>query len=212
MSLLKDWECMTALLLEDARKYERALSDVQESALIEIILATVRQAVEGPPTGRGGIRKILSTKEKKIQMEDCAKITEHFIVVLPRLLAKYSLETEKVTNLLQISQYFDIERYSTGSFNKNVDALLREVKAIVLIHSNTNILETCSRIYSILSREELTIHNQVAFARTELVNELVEKLDQLLGIFWHKEDGVSAEEEGIQHLTSSLRQIAAFHK
>ncbi|ETE62852.1 Cohesin subunit SA-2, partial [Ophiophagus hannah] len=211
MSLLKDWECMTALLLEDAREYERALSDVQESALIEIILATVRQAVEGPPTGRGGIRKILSTKEKKIQMEDCAKITEHFIVVLPRLLAKYSLETEKVTNLLQISQYFDLERYSTGSFNKNVDALLREVKAIVLIHSNTNILETCSRIYSILSREELTIHNQVAFARDELVNELVEKLDQLLGIFWHKEDGVSAEEEGIQHLTSCLRQIAAFH-
>ncbi|KAG8137415.1 hypothetical protein E2320_004654 [Naja naja] len=211
MSLLKDWECMTALLLEDAREYERALSDVQESALIEIILATVRQAVEGPPTGRGGIRKILSTKEKKIQMEDCAKITEHFIVVLPRLLAKYSLETEKVTNLLQISQYFDLERYSTGSFNKNVDALLREVKAIVLIHSNTNILETCSKIYSILSREELTIHNQVAFARDELVNELVEKLDQLLGIFWQKEDGVSAEEEGIQHLTSSLRQIAAFH-
>uniref|UniRef100_A0A670XYY1 Cohesin subunit SA n=1 Tax=Pseudonaja textilis TaxID=8673 RepID=A0A670XYY1_PSETE len=186
MSLLKDWECMTALLLEDAREYEKALSDVQESALIEIILATVRQAVEGPPTGRGGIRKILSTKEKKIQMEDCAKITEHFIVVLPQLLAKYSLETEKVTNLLQISQYFDLERYNTGSFNKNIDALLREVKAIVLIHSNTNILETCSRIYSILSREELTIHNQVAFARTELANELVEKLDHLLSIFWHK--------------------------
>lgn len=35
-----------------------ALSDVQESALIEIILATVRQAVEGPPTGRGGIKKV----------------------------------------------------------------------------------------------------------------------------------------------------------
>ncbi|XP_058042644.1 cohesin subunit SA-2-like isoform X2 [Ahaetulla prasina] len=188
VNLLKHWECMTALLLEDAREYERALSDIQESALIEIILATVRQAVEGPPTGRGGIRKILSTKEKKIQMEDCAKITEHFIVVLPRLLAKYSLDTEKVTNLLQISQYFDLERYSTGSFNKNLDALLREVKAIVMIHSNTNILETCSRVYSILSREELTVHNQVAFARAELMNELVEKLDQLLGIFWHKEN------------------------
>ncbi|XP_039175541.1 cohesin subunit SA-2-like isoform X2 [Crotalus tigris] len=209
--LLKDWERMTALLLEDAREHERALSDVQESALIEIILATVRQAVEGPPTGRGGIKKILSTKEKKIQMEDCAKITEHFIVVLPQLLAKYSLDTEKVTNLLQISQYFDLERYSTSSFNKNLDALLREVKAIVMTHSNTNILETCSRLYSILSREELTIHNQVAFARAELVNEWVDKLNQLLGIFWHKEDGVSAEEEGIQHLTCTLRQIAAFH-
>ncbi|XP_070607004.1 cohesin subunit SA-2-like isoform X2 [Erythrolamprus reginae] len=212
VSLLKDWECMTTLLLEDARESESALSDVQEGALIEIILATVRQAVEGPPTSRGGIKKILSTKEKKIQMEDCAKITEHFIVVLPRLLAKYLLDTEKVTNLLQISQYFYLERYSIGSFNKNLDDLLREVKAIVMIHSNTNILETCSRLYSILSREELTIHNQVAFARAELTNELVEKLDQQLIIFWHKEDSVSAEEEeGIQHLTSSLRQLAAFH-
>ncbi|XP_015743402.1 cohesin subunit SA-2-like [Python bivittatus] len=211
-SLLKDWECMTALLLENAREYEGALSDAQESALIEIILATVRQAAEGhPPTGRGGIRKILSTKEKKIQMEDCAKMTEHFIVVLPQLLAKYSLDAEKVTNLLQISQYFDLERYSTGLFNKHLDALLREVKAIVMTHSNTDVLETCSRIYSILSREELTIHNQVAFARAELVNELVKKLNPLLGTFWHEGDGVCAEEEEIRYLCSTLRQIAAFH-
>lgn len=32
--------------------------------------------------------QILSVKEKKIQLEDCTKITEHFIMVLPQLLAK----------------------------------------------------------------------------------------------------------------------------
>lgn len=36
-----------------------ALTDAQESALIEIILATVREAAEGhPPVGRGGNRKV----------------------------------------------------------------------------------------------------------------------------------------------------------
>ncbi|XP_073209876.1 cohesin subunit SA-2-like isoform X16 [Lepidochelys kempii] len=127
-SLLKDWECMTTLLLEAAE--EEALSDAQESALIEIILATVREAAEGhPPVGRGAAKKILSAKEKKIQLEDCTKITEHFIVVLPQLLAKYSADAEKVANLLQIPQYYDLDVYSTGRLEKEtLLALNRELR------------------------------------------------------------------------------------
>uniref|UniRef100_A0A8C4VMC2 Cohesin subunit SA n=1 Tax=Gopherus evgoodei TaxID=1825980 RepID=A0A8C4VMC2_9SAUR len=127
-SLLKDWECMTTLLLETAE--EEALSDAQESALIEIILVTIREAAEGhPPVGRGAAKKMLSAKEKKIQLEDCTKITEHFIVVLPQLLAKYSADAEKVANLLQIPQYYDLDVYSTGRLEKEtLLALNRELR------------------------------------------------------------------------------------
>ncbi|EMP32579.1 Cohesin subunit SA-2, partial [Chelonia mydas] len=184
-SLLKDWECMTTLLLEAAE--EEALSDAQESALIEIILATVREAAEGhPPVGRGAAKKILSAKEKKIQLEDCTKITEHFIVVLPQLLAKYSADAEKVANLLQIPQYYDLDVYSTGRLEKHLDALLRVVKDIVAEHSDMDVLEACSRTYYVFCNEELAIHRRADLARTQLIDELVDKLNELLADSWHE--------------------------
>ncbi|XP_066477866.1 cohesin subunit SA-2-like isoform X2 [Tiliqua scincoides] len=212
MSLLKDWECMTTLLLENADHKGAALSNAQESALIEIILATVREAAEGhPPVGRGAIRKILSAREKKIQVEDCTKITEHFIVVLPRLLSKYSGDAEKVANLLRIPQYFNLDLYGTGHLEKHLDALLGEIKSIVIKHSDADVLEACSRIYYILCNEELVIHNKVTLARTELVDELVDKLNHLLSIFWDEGEGLCAEEEGIHQICSMLRRITAFY-
>ncbi|KAM7182219.1 cohesin subunit SA-2-like isoform 2-T3 [Macrochelys suwanniensis] len=209
-SLLKDWECMTTLLLEAAE--EEALSDAQESALIEIILVTVREAAEGhPPVGRGAARKILSAKEKKIQLEDCTKITEHFIVVLPQLLAKYSADAEKVANLLQIPQYYDLDVYSTGRLEKHLDALLKVVKGIVAEHSDMDVLEACSRMYYVLCNEEAAIHRRADLARTQLIDELVDKLNELLDDSWHEGEGLCTDEEGICRIYSTLRRIAAFH-
>ncbi|XP_013806262.1 cohesin subunit SA-2-like isoform X1 [Apteryx mantelli] len=209
---LKDWECMTTLLLKNAEEDEEALSDAHESALIEIILATVREAAEGhPPVGRGAAKKILSVKEKKIQLEDCTKITEHFIMVLPQLLAKYSTDAEKVTNLLQIPQYYDLDVYSTGHLEKHLDALLREVKDIVAKHSDMSVLEASSRTYYVLCSEEIAIYSQVDCARTQLIDELVEQLNQLLNSFWQKEEGFCADAGEISRIHSALRRIAAFH-
>ncbi|NWX98885.1 STAG2 protein, partial [Nothoprocta ornata] len=209
---LKDWECMTTLLLKNTGEEGEALSDAHESALIEIILATIREAAEGhPPVGRGAAKKILSVKEKKIQLEDCTKITEHFIVVLPQLLAKYSADAEKVTNLLQIPQYYDLDVYRPGHLEKHVDALLREVKDIVTKHSDMSVLEASSRTYYILCREENAIYSQVDCARTQLIDELVEQLNQLLNDFWQKEEGFCADAGEMSRIHSALRRIAAFH-
>ncbi|NXM36653.1 STAG2 protein, partial [Oxyruncus cristatus] len=210
--VLKDWECMTTLLLKNAEEDGEALSDAQESALIEIILATVREAAEGhPPVGRGAAKKILSVKEKKIQLEDCTKITEHFIMVLPQLLAKYSTDAQKVANLLQIPQYYDLDVYSTGHQEKHLDALLREVKDIVAKHSDMSVLEASSRTYCILCSEEIAIYSQVDCARTQLIDELMEQLNQLLDCFWQKEGGFCMDAGAISRMNSALRRVAAFH-
>ncbi|NWH58467.1 STAG2 protein, partial [Geococcyx californianus] len=209
---LKDWECMTTLLLKNAEDDGEALSEAYESALIEIILATVREAAEGhPPVGRGAAKKILSIKEKKIQLEDCTKITKHFIVVLPELLAKYSTDAEKVTNLLQIPQYYDLDVYSTGHLEKHLDALLREVKDIVAKHSDMTVLEASSRTYCILCSEEIAIYSRVDCARTQLIDELMEQLNQLLDGFWKKEEGFCTDAAEISRIHSALRRVAAFH-
>uniref|UniRef100_A0A8C9ENK6 Stromal antigen 2 n=1 Tax=Pavo cristatus TaxID=9049 RepID=A0A8C9ENK6_PAVCR len=57
--LLKDWECMNSLLLEEPLNGEEPLTDRQESALIEIMLCTIRQAAEcHPPVGRGTGKRV----------------------------------------------------------------------------------------------------------------------------------------------------------
>ncbi|NWV97058.1 STAG2 protein, partial [Machaerirhynchus nigripectus] len=209
---LKDWECMTTLLLKNAEEDGEALSDAQESALIEIILATVREAAEGhPPVGRGAAKKIMSVKEKKIQLEDCTKITEHFIMVLPQLLAKYSTDSQKVANLLQIPQYYDLDVYSTGHLEKHLDALLREIKDIVAKHSDVSVLEASSRTYYILCSEEIAIYSQVDCARTQMIDELMDQLNQLLDCFWQKEGGFCTDTGEISRMHSTLRRVAAFH-
>ncbi|NXS94362.1 STAG2 protein, partial [Jacana jacana] len=209
---LKDWECMTSLLLKNTEEDGEELSDAHESALIEIILATVREAAEGhPPVGRGAAKKILSLKEKKIQLEDCTKITEHFTVVLPQLLAKYSTDAQKVANLLQIPQYYDLDVYSTGHLEKYLDALLREVKDIVMKHSDISVLEASSRTYYVLCSEETAIYSQVDCARTRLVDELMGQLNQLLDGFWQNEEGFCTDAGKISQVHSALRRVAAFH-
>ncbi|NWU90647.1 STAG2 protein, partial [Upupa epops] len=209
---LKDWECMTALLLQNAEEDKKALSDVHQNVLIEIILATVREAAEGhPPVGRGAAKKILSVKEKKIQLEDCIKITDHFVMVLPQLLAKYSTDAQKVANLLQIPQYYDLGVYTKGHLEKHLDALLREVNSIVAKHSDMSVLEASSRTYYTLCSKEIAIYSQVDRARTELIDELIVQLNQLLDGFWQKEEGFCMYTGEISRMHCVLRRVAAFH-
>ncbi|NXK73360.1 STAG2 protein, partial [Amazona guildingii] len=209
---LKDWECMTTLLLKNAEEDGEELNDAYQSALIEIILATVREAAEGhPPVGRGAAKKILSVKEKKIQLEDCTKIAEHFIMVLPRLLAKYSTDAQKVANLLQIPQYYDLDVYSTGHLEKHLDALLREMKDIVAKHSDMSVLEASSRTYYVLCSEEIAIYSLVNHALSQLIDELMGQLNQLLDGFWQKVKGFCTDAGEISRMQSVLRRVAAFH-
>lgn len=111
------------------------LGDRHESALIELMVCTIRQAAEAhPPVGRGTGKRVcgvffvcfcgvffftfpflsfiilygykrfhnstsllltsqvLTAKEKKTQIDDKNKLTEHFIIALPMLLSKVEWE------------------------------------------------------------------------------------------------------------------------
>uniref|UniRef100_A0AAR2JEI4 Cohesin subunit SA n=1 Tax=Pygocentrus nattereri TaxID=42514 RepID=A0AAR2JEI4_PYGNA len=182
--LLKDWECMISLLLDEPLPGEEALTDRQETALIEIMLCTIRQAAEcHPPVGRGTGKRVLTAKEKKTQLDDRTRMTELFAVALPPLLAKYSVDAEKVTNLLQLPQFFDLEIYTTGRLEKHLESLLRQIREIVEKHTDTDVLEACSKTYHALCSEEFTIFNRVDIARSQLLDELVDKFNRLLEDF-----------------------------
>lgn len=59
--MIKDWECMTDLLLEEPGPMEEPLDNKQESTLIEIMVSAVKQCSTGePPVGRGNNRKLVN--------------------------------------------------------------------------------------------------------------------------------------------------------
>uniref|UniRef100_A0A673MDT0 Cohesin subunit SA n=1 Tax=Sinocyclocheilus rhinocerous TaxID=307959 RepID=A0A673MDT0_9TELE len=208
--LLKDWECMTELLLEEPVQGEEVLSDRQESALIELTVCTIRQAAEAhPPVGRGTGKRVLTAKERKTQIDDKNKLTEHFIMALPMLLSKYQTDAEKVANLLQIPQYFDLDVYSAGRMEKHLDALLKQIKFVVEKHTDTEVLESCSKTYSILCSEEYTIMNRVDISRSQLIDELADRfnhsVEELL------QAGEEADDDDIYNVLSTLKKLTAFH-
>lgn len=208
--LLKDWECMTELLLEEPVQGEEVLSDRQESALIELMVCTIRQAAEAhPPVGRGTGKRVLTAKERKTQIDDKNKLTEHFIMALPMLLSKYQADSEKVANLLQIPQFFDLDVYSAGRMEKHLDALLKQIRLVVEKHIEMDVLEACSKTYSILCSEDYTIMNRVDIARSQLIDEMTDRfahsVEDLL------QEAEEADDDDIYNVLSTLKRLTAFH-
>uniref|UniRef100_A0AAY4ATE4 Cohesin subunit SA n=1 Tax=Denticeps clupeoides TaxID=299321 RepID=A0AAY4ATE4_9TELE len=112
--LLKDWESMISLLLDEPFPGEEALTDRQETALIEIMLCAIRQACEcHPPVGRGTGKRVLTAKEKKTQLDDRTRITEMFAVALPLLLAKVMCSN----NTLLFSSAHDLSQWDLFTCN-----------------------------------------------------------------------------------------------
>uniref|UniRef100_A0A8C3U0E8 Stromal antigen 1 n=1 Tax=Catharus ustulatus TaxID=91951 RepID=A0A8C3U0E8_CATUS len=183
--LLKDWECMTELLLEEPVQGEEAMSDRQESALIELMVCTIRQAAEAhPPVGRGTGKRVSGA-------------------------AAYSADAEKVANLLQIPQYFDLEIYSTGRMEKHLDALLKQIKFVVEKHVESDVLEACSKTYSILCSEEYTIQNRVDIAHSQLIDEFVDRFNHSVEDLL--QEGEEADDDDIYNVLSTLKRLTSFH-
>ncbi|MGH0184457.1 UNVERIFIED_CONTAM: hypothetical protein FKN15_014936 [Acipenser sinensis] len=216
-TLLRDWERITELLLEGAEGEEEGFSDREESALIEILVCSMRQAAEvHPPVGRTGVKRVLSVKDRKTQLQDRTKLTEHFIVVLPQLLAKagpsssqysYSADVEKVSNLLQAPHYFNLEIYCTGRLEKYLELLLSQVSEVCVKHTHVDVLEACSRVFSVLSSEELPFTGRVEISLSRLLEGLQERLSQDLEELLQG----NLDEDDVYNTAATLKRIAAFH-
>ncbi|XP_041093289.1 LOW QUALITY PROTEIN: cohesin subunit SA-1-like, partial [Polyodon spathula] len=211
-TLLRDWERITELLLEGAggegKEEEEGFSDREESALIEILVCTMRQAAEvHPPVGRTSVKRVLSAKDKKTRLQDRTRLTEHFIVVLPQLLAKYSADVEKVSNLLQAPHYFNLEIYYTGRLEKYLELLLTQVSEVCVKHTHVDVLEACSRVFSALSSEELPFAGRVDISLSRLLEGLQERLSQDLEELLQG----NLDEDDVYNTAATLKRIAAFH-
>ena len=206
--MLKDWECMTDLLLEEPGRGEETMDDRQETSLIEIMVCCVKQAATGEyPVGRGPTRK-LTAKEQKQVMEDKTRLTEHFIVTLPQLLAKYNVDAEKVVNLLQIPLFFDLEIYTTSRQEKHLDTLLHHIADIVDKHTDSEVLENASKVLENLCGEDHAISHKCQVAKSTLIDHLVQRYKEAFQDFF--QEGDEPDEDDAYALMASLKRIYAF--
>uniref|UniRef100_A0A8C1FT73 Cohesin subunit SA n=2 Tax=Cyprinus carpio TaxID=7962 RepID=A0A8C1FT73_CYPCA len=161
--LLKDWDCMVELLLEDPVQGEEVLGDRHEGALIELMVCTIRQAAEAHPP------VVLRSRNVRV-----------------RVLTTYS-----------------------GRMEKHLDALLKQIRVVVEKHAEMEVLEACSKTYSILCSEEYTIMNRVDIARSQLIDELTDRFSHSVEDLL--QEGDEADDDDIYNVLSTLKKLTAFH-
>ncbi|KAL7861045.1 hypothetical protein AOLI_G00173940 [Acnodon oligacanthus] len=204
---LRDWETMTSLLLQE-RGEGQGLEDDEEAALIELMICALRQAAEAtPPTSRSLGKKNLGMKGRKLQVQDRRRITHHFIPLLPQLLAKYSADVEKVTCLLKVPLYFELEAYgSTGRLEKYLELLLSQVCEVVEKHHKERVLEACVQVLYALCSDQYPFSARAERSVSQLLDTTVEKFtahfsDILQGV---------ADEDDVYSAATSLKRLAVF--
>ncbi|CAB3260172.1 unnamed protein product [Arctia plantaginis] len=214
--MMKDWECMTDLLLEEAGQGEEALDNRQESSLIELMVCCVRQASTGePPVGRGASRKhhhMLSKEQAKVVSDDRTKMTAHFIVTLPALLDKFGADPEKLTNLVSIPQYFDLELYTTQRQEGNLSLLLNKIREVVNVQTEAEVLETCGRTLEYLCTEQNGVYTRCNVARATItdmcVNRYKEAIDEYRTLI---EGGETPDADEVFNVINSLRKVSIMY-
>ncbi|XP_076011271.1 cohesin subunit SA-2 isoform X2 [Genypterus blacodes] len=209
-ALLKDWPTLTSILLQDPTSQSTGLTQAEESVVVEFLVASVRQASEGAAlAGRSGAKKVMSAREKKVQTDDCAKLTQHFLMVLPKLLSKFSSSDDIIASLMKIPQYF-LPECPKAEGTQLVSELLAEMGAVVELHTDPAVLEAAARTYLSLCGEETTWCSVAQAARDSLVQSWVDRLVLLLQDSL-KGDSFCADEEKTGDILATLKKLRAFH-
>ncbi|XP_068428876.1 cohesin subunit SA-2 isoform X2 [Clinocottus analis] len=213
--LLKDWNTLTSILLQDASPHGPGLTQAEQAVVVEILVASVRQASEGPAlAGRSGAKKVMSSREKKVQVDDCTKLTAHLLVVLPQLLSKFSGSCDTVASLMKIPQYFLPECHEAGS-TQAASGLMAELGAALDRHPDPDpaLLEAAARTYlSLCAEGEAPWCSVTRTARDSLVRRWVDRLTALLGDSLQGESPrFSADGEKTAEILATLKKLGAFH-
>ncbi|KAH8329283.1 hypothetical protein KR074_006906 [Drosophila pseudoananassae] len=212
--MVKDWECMTDLLLEEPGPNEEVLDNKQESTLIEIMVSSVKQSATGEvPVGRASNRKFtLSAKEVKAIQDEKTKLTEHFIVTLPSLLEKYQADSEKLANLLAVPQYFDLNLYTTNRQEGNLQSLLDKINQVMSMHTGREVLETCAKTLECLCAEGSATYTRCNIARSNIIESAVNKYKDAIEEWRNLIQGEETpNEDDIYNITITLKVLSILY-
>ncbi|XP_063069695.1 cohesin subunit SA-2 isoform X2 [Engraulis encrasicolus] len=217
-ALLRDWDALASLLLHPTpptaspSAQDQVVSTTELRFVRELLLASVRQAAEGPPQAGRVVGKkplVMASKEKRSRPDDCAGLTPRLLAVLPKLLAKYSDDVEIMTSLLKIPQYFQTDTYRE-EHTESLQALLEQMEAALSVHREQAVLEAAARSYLTLGSKDSAWREPV----TAAVEQLIQRWNTSLGALLHValKDGKFTDENGrAAEILSSLKRLTVFH-
>ncbi|TGZ72694.1 hypothetical protein CRM22_001934 [Opisthorchis felineus] len=238
--MLRDWEAMLDLLLEEPGRGEEPMDANQETSLIEIMVCCVRQAATGEspvgrqtgahhshstaltggpstndPLGRGRGAggpggPAPSAREARAIAEEKARMTEAMITALPALLTKYGESPERAENLLTIPRYMEIELYTSGRHERHLDLLLQAVQDLVDRHTDPATLLACSRLYETLCADELSVAAKCQTVRGTLLDRLTDVYRNSF-LNYFNDQGEPPDQDDEFHLLIALKRIYAFY-
>ncbi|XP_033222914.1 cohesin subunit SA-1-like isoform X2 [Belonocnema kinseyi] len=212
--MMKDWECMTDLLLEDSEEQVSENQDKADSVLIELMVCCIKQAATGEIPERRVPKRKMSTKEEQQVKQDREKITKHFVENLPLLLSKYSNDPKKLANLLTIPQYFDLFIYVKLKEEDNLEALLHEMQMIVETVDDSVVLETASKTFECMcvNTEGHPNFARCDLARTRLIDEIVKNYKTAIEEYRTTLEAKKEIDSKLSiKVTQFLKQVALFY-
>ncbi|XP_017126637.2 cohesin subunit SA-1 [Drosophila elegans] len=148
-SLLEDcetvlnWEPMIEMLMQDQ---DPNLTEVESSALIEILSKGVKQAITGEiPPGR-------YTEDLKREPMPGAqeKATRLLAPVFHDLLDKYDKRSGDLENLLELPQHFSLEYYQQDDKLGELHKLMDQIETIIFVHIENRVLRTAAHTLEVL--------------------------------------------------------------
>ncbi|KAL4713106.1 hypothetical protein ACJJTC_004492 [Scirpophaga incertulas] len=181
-----------------------------------LMVCCVRQAATGePPVGRAAPRRHHHPPSKehlKAVAEDRSKMTAHFIGTLPALLDKFGADPEKLTNLVSIPQYFDLELYTTQRQEGNLTLLLNKIREIVNVQTEAEVVEACGRTLEYLCGEQGGVYTRCNVARATVTDACVARYREAADD-WRSllEGGETPDADEIFNVVNSLRKVSIMY-
>ncbi|XP_038682109.1 sister-chromatid cohesion protein 3 isoform X3 [Tripterygium wilfordii] len=176
MKAMKDWKCIISMLLDEKPLIE--LTEDDATNLIRLLFASVRKAVGERIVPASDNRKQYYNKaQKEIHENNRRDITISMMKSYPLLLHKFMADKEKVSALVEIISFMNVELYSLKRQEQNFKNVLELMKEAFFKHGEKDALRSCVKAIKFCSTQSQGELQD--FSRNklkDLEDELVSKL------------------------------------
>lgn len=152
MKAMKDWKCIISMLLDENPLIE--LTDEDATNLIRLLSASVVKAVGETIIPASDNRKPYFTKaQKEIFESNRREITVSMMKYHTQLLRKFMADKAKVSSLVEIIVYMNLELYSLKRQEQNFKTVLQLIKDAFFKHGEKEALRSCVKAITFCATE-----------------------------------------------------------
>ncbi|CAL0326664.1 unnamed protein product [Lupinus luteus] len=185
MKAMKDWKCIVSMLLDENPLIE--LSDRDASNLVQLLCASVKKAVGEsiiPATDATDDGKQYHNRAQKEAYESNKQdITVALMKSYPLLLRKFISDKEKVSSLVEIILYMNLELYSLKRQEQSFKNILQLIKEAFFKHGDKDTLRACVKAIDFCCEESQGELQDLACNKLkELEDELISKLKSAIKV------------------------------